>query len=267
MNKPTMRVFEYCRVSTASQVTDQQHNTVVKYCAQKGLTIHKIVSDIGISGKVSYRDRNLYAMLQEMREGDCLIVSEVSRLSRSMFDLNELIHKELKPRKLRLKIISMGIDLDCQNMTAVDEMILNNFAFAAQLEREMITSRVRSSLDVVQQNIERYGCHIVQRGKNKGKRITKLGNGGNNSTENASKAGTASGRSRARQALSNEHNQAFVEAVKIWADFNEPLTNNSDFRPFTDWVIARGLKTSTGLEMTFARCRSMWQKLHQKEIV
>lgn len=262
-----MRVFEYCRVSTASQVTDQQHNTVVKYCQEKGLTIYKIVSDIGVSGKISYRKRNLFLMLQEMHPGDCLIVSEVSRLSRSMFDLNELIHKELKPRKLRLKIISMGIDLDCQSMTAVDEMILNNFAFAAQLEREMITSRVRSSLSVIKQDIEKHGYHIVQRGKNKGKRITKLGNGGNNTPESASRAGEASGRSRAQRATDNEHNRAFILAVQTWNEFNDKLTINSDFRPFADWIIKRGLKTSTGLDMTFPRCRAMWQKLHQKEIV
>jgi hypothetical protein len=83
-----------------------------------------------------------------MRAGDMLIVSEVSRLGRSMYDLSKLIHTELKPRKIRLVCVSMGIDLRCDKMTAIDELILNNFSFAAQLEKQLISERTRSALCV-----------------------------------------------------------------------------------------------------------------------
>ena len=80
-----------------------------------------------------------------MSAGDVLIVSEISRLGRSMFDLSKLIHEDLKPRKIRLVVVGMGLDLRCDNLTA---MILNNFSFAAQLEKQLISERTRSALAV-----------------------------------------------------------------------------------------------------------------------
>ena len=58
--------------------------------------------------------------------GDALVVSEISRLGRSMSDLNKLVNDELKPKKLRLIVISMGLDLDCANLKAIDEKKAEN---------------------------------------------------------------------------------------------------------------------------------------------
>lgn len=77
-----------------------------------------------------------------------LIVAEISRLGRSMSDLNKLINDELKPRKIRLVIVQMGIDLNCGMIKAMDEMILFAFSFAAELERELIQERTKSALEV-----------------------------------------------------------------------------------------------------------------------
>jgi DNA invertase Pin-like site-specific DNA recombinase len=63
-----------------------------------------------------------------------------------MFNISELIHKELKPRKIRLVCVNMGIDLNCAKMTAIDELIISNFSFAAQLEKQLISERTRSAL-------------------------------------------------------------------------------------------------------------------------
>ena len=104
-------------------------NSINTYLSVRGLSADEIVSDEGVSGCVSYKNRNLNELLAEMNEGDALVVSEISRLGRSMSDLNKLVTDELKPRKIRLIIISMGLDLDCSNLKAIDEMILFAFAF------------------------------------------------------------------------------------------------------------------------------------------
>ena len=135
-----MKIYEYQRISTSAQEIAQQHNTVQEYVNAKGWTITESVSDEGVSGGVSYKNRNLYKLIQCMSEGDVLIVSEISRLGRSMSDLNKLVNDELKPRKLRLIIVKMGLDLDCSNLKAIDEMILFAFSFSAQLEKELIQS-------------------------------------------------------------------------------------------------------------------------------
>lgn len=122
------RVFLYSRVSTSQQTLEQQERTAYEWLKAHHMTVDEVVSDEGISGGVSYADRNLgKVLLPKTKEGDMIIVSEISRLGRSMFNLSELIHKELKPRKIRLVCCNMGIDLNCAKMTAIDELIISNF--------------------------------------------------------------------------------------------------------------------------------------------
>lgn len=143
------KVYLYSRVSTSAQTLAQQERTVYEWLNNHNMTVGEIISDEGVSGGVSYKDRNLgKILLPKLVEGDMLIVSEISRLGRSMFDLSKLIHTELKPRKVRLVVCNMGIDLNCAKMTAIDELILNNFSFAAQLEKQLISERTRSALEV-----------------------------------------------------------------------------------------------------------------------
>ena len=141
------RVFLYSRVSTSQQTLAQQERTAYEWLNAHNMKVDEVVSDEGISGGVSYADRNLgKILLPKTREGDMIIVSEISRLGRSMFNISELIHKELKPRKIRLVCVNMGIDLNCAKMTAIDELIISNFSFAAQLEKQLISERTRSAL-------------------------------------------------------------------------------------------------------------------------
>lgn len=144
-----MKVYLYSRVSTDQQSTEQQERTAYEWLKCHKMKVDEVVSDEGVSGGVSFKDRNLgKILLPKMCAGDTLIVSEVSRLGRSMYDLSKLIHTELKPRKIRLICVSMGIDLRCDKMTAIDELILNNFSFAAQLEKQLISERTLSALQV-----------------------------------------------------------------------------------------------------------------------
>ena len=143
------KVYLYSRVSTSTQTLAQQERTAYEWLNAHHMNVDEIVSDEGVSGGVSYEDRNLgKILLPKTREGDMIIVSEISRLGRSMFNLSELIHKELKPRKIRLVCVNMGIDLNCAKMTAIDELIISNFSFAAQLEKQLISERTRSALEV-----------------------------------------------------------------------------------------------------------------------
>lgn len=143
------KVYLYSRVSTSAQTLAQQERTVYEWLNHHNMKVDEVVTDEGVSGGVSYADRNLgKVLLPMMVEGDAIIVSEVSRLGRSMYDLSKLVNTELKTRKLRLIIVSMGLDLNCAKMTAIDELILSNFSFAAQLEKQLISERTLSALAV-----------------------------------------------------------------------------------------------------------------------
>ena len=152
------RVFLYSRVSTSQQTLAQQERTAYEWLKAHNMKVDEVVSDEGISGGVSYKERNLgKVLLPKTHEGDMIIVSEISRLGRSMFNLSELIHKELKPRKIRLVWGNMSIDLNCAKMTAIDELIISNFSFAAQLEKQLISERTLSALEVKRKQGVKFG--------------------------------------------------------------------------------------------------------------
>lgn len=157
-------VAAYIRFSTEKQEETQQVQALKEWCEPRGITIDTIVKDEGVSGGVSYRDRNLYTLVRKLKAGDILVTSEVSRLGRSMHDLNNLVNDELAPRKVRLIVIKMGLDLDCANLKAMDQMILYSFGFAAEIEKELIQSRTQSAIDARKEAIKKEGGFFSKSG-------------------------------------------------------------------------------------------------------
>lgn len=158
-------VYAYIRFSTDKQDQTQQIQALKEWSEPKGIKIDVIEMDEGVSGGVSYKERRLLGLVQQMKEGDILVVSEISRLGRSMGDLNMLINMELKPRKARLIVIKMGLDLDCANLKAVDEMIFFSFSFAAQVEKEMIQARTQSAIDARKEALKKDGGFFSKSGR------------------------------------------------------------------------------------------------------
>ena len=157
--------YAYLRYSTSHQDEVQQRFALDEYASSHGLTIDDLIKDEGISGGVSYRDRNLYKLVGKMKPGDVLITTEISRLGRAMSDISKLLNDELKPKKVRLIIIKMGIDIDCSNMKAQDDFLFSALAFSAQLEKEMIVQRTQSALDARKIWLERDGGFISKTGR------------------------------------------------------------------------------------------------------
>lgn len=156
--------YGYLRYSTSHQDEIQQKFALDEYAAQHGLTIDELVKDEGISGGVSYRDRNLYKLVRKMKPGDVLITTEISRLGRAMSDISKLLNDELKPRKVRLVVIKMGIDVDCSALKAQDDFLFSALSFAAQLEKEMIIQRTQSAIDDRKERIRRDGGFVSKAG-------------------------------------------------------------------------------------------------------
>ena len=199
------RVFLYSRVSTSAQTLAQQERTVYEWLKTHNMKVDEIVSDEGVSGGVSYEDRNLgKVLLPRTKEGDMIIVSEVSRLGRSMFNLSELIHKELKPRKIRLVCVNMGIDLNCAKMTAIDELIISNFSFAAQLEKQLISERTLSALAVKRKQGVKFGAASE----------TYKQNYNNKSMEEKVKCHRKKGQTKTERYLTSRDVTAFIRVLK-----------------------------------------------------
>lgn len=97
-----MKVIGYTRVSTNNQDLKRQKDLIKDYCKQKGYMLSQILEDNGISGAVD--DREGYKALLSITkdDADLVIVSELSRISRSedvqttLYNIHSLLAKGIK---------------------------------------------------------------------------------------------------------------------------------------------------------------------------
>lgn len=245
-----MKVIEYGRISTDKQTLEQQNRTVKEWLNRNGLKADIVVTEEGISGGVTYKKRKLgNEVLPLLEPGDMLIVAEISRLGRSMSDLNKLINDELKPRKIRLVIVQMSIDIDCGNIKAMDEMILFAFSFAAQLEKELIQERTKSALDVRKKKIEQEGGFYSKSGN----WCTSLGG----TTTGQAKGGQANGEKRRKEAINDEKNNMIAAML-------EGCNTTQDIDKVVERLNARGILTKTGLPFTRNRLTAIRTKINKR---
>lgn len=122
----------YVRVSSA----DQNEVAQLKKIEEFGQPIHKVFID-KCSGKTADRPE-LKRMLDYVRDGDVIIVSEYSRLARSSSDMLRLVD-ELQAKGV--EIISLREQFD--TTTPQGRFMLTVFAGLAELEREIILERQR----------------------------------------------------------------------------------------------------------------------------
>lgn len=176
-----MAVYRYVRFSTDKQDEQSQVDIIEKYCTARGIAIDDTIRDEAITGKEgSLSRRDLLKLLQRLQEGDTLVVSELSRLTRGgSVELNRMIGDYFRPAKIRLILCNYSMEFDCANLTPMNELILNCFAVFAKMERDSIVERTKAGLNARKAMIERDGGFISKSGR----WCTKLG--GNNDTSAA----------------------------------------------------------------------------------
>ena len=132
--------YGYSRCSTNE--TKQDINRQVRELKQAGAEQIFVEYEHG-DAKVKSQQQ---AMFAEAKEGDTIIVLEVSRLARSTQQLCEIIER-VREKRLRLVIVG-SITLDCRQGTAdpMSEAFLQMAGAFSQLELAMIRSRVRSGM-------------------------------------------------------------------------------------------------------------------------
>ena len=136
----------YARVSRADQHTEQQVSALEEAGCEKVFTDH------GVSGTVRHRPE-LDRLLDQLREGDVVVVTKIDRLGRDlqqMLDLVELIHER------KADIISLA-EPEINTTAATGKMVFSIFAIVAQFERDRLAERTREGLARAKANGTRLG--------------------------------------------------------------------------------------------------------------
>lgn len=138
----------YIRVSTQKQGRsglglEAQRQMCADFIARNNGTMIKEFKDVE-SG--THRDRKgLWQAIDFCRANNCpLVIAKLDRLARDV--------------EFTFKVINTGIDIHFTDMPMVNTMILGVFASVAQYERELISSRTKSALEVRKQQGVRLGA-------------------------------------------------------------------------------------------------------------
>ena len=79
-------IIGYLRVSTGKQNPANQQDEIRRFADSRNLSVSQWVTEVA-SGKKKECDRKLGGLIRRMKHGDTLIVTEISRLSRTITDL------------------------------------------------------------------------------------------------------------------------------------------------------------------------------------
>lgn len=136
-----MAVVGYVRVSTQKQDTDNQRGEIERWGEY-----HRTQIDYYVSETISSRknDREIFALAETLREGDTLIVTELSRIARSLSEIIKVI-AVLTEKKIRVVILKENIDLRDDNPMGM--FAIHIIGAFAELERGMISKRTKASIE------------------------------------------------------------------------------------------------------------------------
>lgn len=134
-------IIAYLRVSTGQQHLNNQREEVLRFASRKQLNVDQWVTEI-VSGSKHRNDSKLGYLLNRMKKGDTLIVTEISRLSRTLTDIMEIMGRCLR-KDIRLYSIKEGHEFD----NSINSKVLCfAFGLVAEIERNLISMRTREAL-------------------------------------------------------------------------------------------------------------------------
>ena len=142
-----MKTTAYLRISTIDQDIEKNKADILKLANEKLLGHVEFVEE-QISGKVPWRKRKIFPIIDTALEGDIIIVSELSRLGRSMLEVMEIL-SIASTKKLSIYAVKGDWHLDSSIQSKIIAMV---FAMASEIERDLISSRTKEALRVKKEN-------------------------------------------------------------------------------------------------------------------
>lgn len=148
--------YGYMRVSTKNRGQDleTQRLCLADWFNKNKITKYKEIS-FEMSAKKDLETRGIWNLLDEVKTGDVLVCTEISRLSRKMLDTQEIIEALLK-KKVELICIKQNIHLTNENKM-ITGLILNIVGSIAQFETELMSSRIKMGLERARKNGKKLG--------------------------------------------------------------------------------------------------------------
>ena len=138
-------VYGYIRVSTDKQDFDNQRHGILDYTQKKKFGHTEFLEET-ISSRKKLEERQIWHLMNEvLKDGDILVVSELSRLGRSTMEIMT-IFKILSEKNIMTHVIKGGFVIGDPDNKIQSSVLIFAFGLAAEIERELISQRTKEAL-------------------------------------------------------------------------------------------------------------------------
>lgn len=141
MSENQSKSIGYLRVSSSDQDLDKNKSDILLFAHGKDLGRVSFVEET-MSTKVRWRDRKIASVLESLDGSENIIVSELSRLGRSMLECMEILSIALQ-QGVNIYAVKGNWQLDHSLQSKIVAMA---FSMAAEIERDLISQRTKEAL-------------------------------------------------------------------------------------------------------------------------
>ena len=136
-----MHVLGYIRVSSDKQDLQKQEHLLLKYAQQHDLRIDDFIN-IEISARKGRKERRIDELVDRLKQGDILLVAELSRLGRNMFEVINIIN-QLSEQGVEVIFVRQP---ELSTAGPQRKLLLAIYSYFAEAEREFISMRTKQGL-------------------------------------------------------------------------------------------------------------------------
>ena len=137
--------YAYVRVSTEQQTVQNQKYAVLEFCNREGMKIDQWL-EISMSSRKTTKERRIDELLSIVNAGDCIIVSELSRLGRSTGQVIQII-EGLSAKSVSFISLKENINvISGKEIDPFTKMFITFIATFSELDRNLISMRTKEAL-------------------------------------------------------------------------------------------------------------------------
>ncbi|UFH34530.1 master DNA invertase Mpi family serine-type recombinase [Flavobacterium acetivorans] len=133
--------YGYIRVSTDRQTTQNQKFEIKNYAKERSIVIDEWIEET-ISATKKLEQRKFGHLLNRMKKGDVLIVSELSRMGRNLMQIMKILH-DCMEKDIQVFTIKERYELG-NNINS--KVLAFAFGLSAEIERNLISQRTKEAL-------------------------------------------------------------------------------------------------------------------------
>ncbi len=155
-------IIGYIRVSSDKQDLQKQEHLLFKYAQQHKLQIDEFIQ-LEISSRQDREARRIDELLNRLHEGDTLLVAELSRLGRNMFEVISIIN-DLSEKGIKIVFVRQP---ELSTAGPQRKLLLAIYSYFAEAERDFISIRTKQGLAAAKASGKKLGRPKGSRNKNR----------------------------------------------------------------------------------------------------